>query len=86
MHRLVELVTYLSDIRRNLANLSQELNSSHPLISGKSSFSGQVMEMSNDSFQDILQARVATLGVDGVDIFGDVVDREIFQTDRSGHG
>jgi hypothetical protein len=26
------------------------------------------------------------LGVDGVDVFGDVVDGEIFQADRSGHG
>lgn len=43
------------------------------------------MEMRNDSFEDILQARVAALGVDGVDIFGDVVDREIFQADGSSH-
>ena len=44
------------------------------------------MKMSNDSLQDILQARVAALGVDSVDILGDVVDRKIFQADGCGHG
>ena len=69
----------MSHIRTLLAYGRQEFNSGHPFWGAESGFSRKVVEMGYEVFQNVSEAGVAALGVDAVDVFGDVVDCKVFQ-------
>lgn len=72
-------VAYLAHICAGLADLGEELEACHPFFMAKSGFSGEVVEVLCQPFEDVFQSRVWTLTVDQLDIVGDVVYVEIFE-------
>lgn len=68
---------YLSNIRTDLPDLSQELQASHPLRRGKSSLAREIMEVRDEALQDVLHSRVLAERVDADHILGDVFHRQV---------
>lgn len=69
--------THLPNVTTNLTRLSQEFYASHPFIEAQSCFTRKVMEMSDQTFEHILHARILAQRIDENDIFGDVFNREV---------
>lgn len=69
---------YLADIRTDLAYFSQEAETGHPFVRAETGFSGEVVEMGDEAFEDVAGSVVLAERVDSDDVFGDVVDGEVF--------
>jgi hypothetical protein len=69
---------YLSYIRGDLAHLLQEGESGHPFLGAQSGLPGEVVEMRDQTLEDIFHAFIFAQGIDPDDVLGDVVDREVF--------
>ena len=50
---LIYMFTYLANVGTYLTDLSEKLDSSHPLISAQSSFPCKVMDMGYESFEEV---------------------------------
>lgn len=70
--------TYLSHIGRDLAHLLQEGKSRHPFLGAESSLLGEVVEMRDETLEDVFHAFIFAEGIDPDDVFSDIVDREVF--------
>lgn len=68
---------HLPDISTNLADLSQEQKPGHPLMEAESGLARKVMQMRDQSFEDVFHAVVLTERVDLVDILRDIVRRQV---------
>jgi len=71
--------TYLSYVATDLSDLRQELYSGHPLIRAQPSLTCKVMDVGNESLEQVLQARIRTARVDCMHIGRDGLDCEIFE-------
>lgn len=71
--------SYLSDIRAHLTGPREELDTSHPFAAREANLARKVVEVRDQALEDVFHARVGLVGVDQVDIVGDVVGIEIFQ-------
>ena len=71
--------TYLSHISTYLPRLRQEFDSGHPLVETKACLARKVMEMRDQSLQNIFHARIFAQRVDQNHVLGDVVDGEVEQ-------
>lgn len=69
----------MSNISTYLPRLRQKLDSGHPLIETQACFARKVMEMRDQSFEDIFHARIFAKRIDQNHVFGDVVDCEVAQ-------
>lgn len=66
---------YLSNITTDLAYLRQELQSCHPFRGAQSSLPCKIVEMRNETLEDIFQPCVLAEGIDPYHVLGDVVHR-----------
>lgn len=69
---------YLSNIRTDLPDLRQKLQPGHPLRRGESGLARKVVEVRDESLEDVLHPLVLAERVDADNILGDVVHREVF--------
>jgi hypothetical protein len=70
--------TYLPYIGGDLAHLLQEGESGHPFLGAESGLAGEVVEMRDQTLEDVLHAFIFAEGIDSDNVLGDVVDREVF--------
>lgn len=66
---------YLSNIRTNLAYFREESQPGHPFVRAKTGFSCEVVEVCDESLENVFQTFVFTERVDSDHVLGDVVDR-----------
>jgi len=64
--------TYLADVGACLARRGQKLQAGHPFSFAQTRFPREVMEMGDESLQDVFQSGIRVLRVDQDDIIGDV--------------
>jgi len=68
----IDVFTYLADVGACLARCGQKLQAGHPFSFAQTGFPRKVMEMSDESLQDVFQSGIRVLRVDQDDVIGDV--------------
>lgn len=70
---------YLPHVCAGLPDFRQELETSHPFFEAETCFSCKVVKVLDQSFHNILGARVGALGIDELRVFGNVFNIQIFE-------
>lgn len=64
--------------------MREELNACHPFIEAQSRLAREVVQVRDQTFHDVLEARVAALRIYPVYILGDVFDGEVLEDGNRG--
>jgi len=64
--------------------LRKKLNACHPFIEAQSRLAREVVQVRDQTFHDVLEARVAALRIYSVYILGDVFDSEVLEDGNRG--
>ena len=75
---------YLSDVGTLLSYSSQELNSCHPFTGAEPRLACEIVDVRDESLEDVAQAGVWCLRIDAVHVLCDVVYGEIFENGHVG--
>lgn len=70
--------TYLSHVGAYLAHLGQEEQALHPLVGGEARLARKVVQVRDETLEDVFQTGVLAERVHEDGIVGDVVDGEVF--------
>lgn len=57
----------------------EEVETGEPFVKGEPSFTGEVVEVGDEPFEDVFETWVGALRVDSVHVFGDVFYGEVFE-------
>lgn len=67
----------MAEVIADLTYLGQKLNPGLPFLGGETSFPGEVMEVGYDALEEIAESRIGALGIDDVDIVGNIFGGQI---------
>lgn len=70
---------FVAHVGANLANVHEEFDGRLPFIDAQSRLTSEIVEMDDQPLEQKLGSGVIASRIDGVDIVGDVVDRQVFQ-------
>ena len=70
---------FLADVATDLADFCQELDSCHPLVCAETGLASKVVDVGDESLEQVFHARVFALRIDHVYILGNIVDCEVLQ-------
>jgi hypothetical protein len=69
----------LPHVRADLTSLRKEIDACHPFFGRQAGFPREIVKMCSEAFEDVLHTSVWVVGVDEIDILGDVVSVQVLQ-------
>lgn len=76
----------MAEIIADLAYFGQKLNPGLPFVGGETSLPGEVVEVGYDALEEIAEARIGALGIDDVDVVGDIFGGQVLHGRNSRGG